>query len=760
MTDWSYRSAPALAAYIERIGAEELNFRRFMVKEHRGEYYVERSLIIINSDGTVTCSNRMHEPTKEEAEQIKRDLTNVKFPTSIGASKRQVDKLKAEHLKNGTVYEFVDRTGHVVMVQERTTIDGKKIFIPWSFWSDSAWRKMEPEGKLPFWRPTAEMKKAGVMIHEGAKAAKFVTDLVKDPERRKKHPWGETLALYEHWGIIGGALAPHRANYDDLIREKPSEVIYVCDNDFPGRSALQEVSRCYGRAMKGIMFDERWPMAWDMADAMPRSLFASGGRYVGPQLQELVKFATRATEQVQNGGRGKPTAVIKSEFEEEWFHSVTPEVFIHKDWPNRIYTSQEFNNFVRPYSDVDDTARLIKSSDASKSGILKYDPGTKPGIYGDDSGRYINTHCPTSIKPAESGDPAPFLEYMEHLVEAEGDRHELLKWCATLIARPAVRMIYGVLLISEVQGVGKGTLGEKILAPLVGLANVSYPSEREIVESGFNYWLAHKRLGVVHEIYAGHSSKAYNTLKSIITDKYITVSKKFQANYEIENWMHVFACSNSMRAIQLTMDDRRWLVPKVTEKKRPVKYWTELNRWLNDENGLGIIMTWAESFVSEHGAVTQGSPAPWTELKKEIVEEGYSQGQALVAKTLDRLRAAIEGSDIDLRERLERAGHLREDQLVILDEDFVELIKNVIYDGRHNDRIEKPLTIRKVAKSHGWHIGDSRVFIPSLRRAHGARMICSTKSLSEKSPSQLFGARAEGGAGRLLPVDLAAFRGL
>jgi len=55
------------------------------------------------------------------------------------------------------------------------------------------------------------------------------------------------------------------------------------------------------------------------------------------------------------------------------------------------------------------------------------------------------------------------------------DRIELMRWCATLIARPDIKMNYGVLLISETQGVGKSTLGEKILAPLIGKLNASFP---------------------------------------------------------------------------------------------------------------------------------------------------------------------------------------------------------------------------------------------------------------------------------------------
>jgi hypothetical protein len=83
----------------------------------------------------------------------------------------------------------------------------------------------------------------------------------------------------------------------------------------------------------------------------------------------------------------------------------------------------------------------------------------------------------------------------------------VLKWCATLIARPSIRMGYGLLLISEQQGIGKTTLGAHILAPLVGLHNTSFPGENDIT-SAFNEWVAHKRLAVISEIYSGSSWRA------------------------------------------------------------------------------------------------------------------------------------------------------------------------------------------------------------------------------------------------------------
>lgn len=730
---------PALNAYLDRVGAELLSFRRAMIKERsKGDtYYIERTLIRIGSDGAIDCSRKEHAPTKEEVEAIAEAYKSVKLPKSICATQAGYDRwLGGQSGDHERFFMLWDRSaGGVRMVQERVTLpDGSKIFVPWTLWDDGEWRAMEPDGPLPLWKAKKKTRPR-IMIHEGCKAARFVTELVADPERLAAHPWGTVLEQYDHMGMIGGALAPHRTDYAELTRERPIEVVYVCDNDYAGESALQEVSRHYGAALVGVTFGKRWPVSWDLADPMPGALFTKSGRYIGPTFKELMRPATRATELVApEGGKGRPTAVLKRAFKEEWVHCVTPEVYIHKGWPNRILINQEFNNWVAPYSDVDDTARLVRKDAASKSAILKYDPGGPSGIYGE-SGRYINTHVPSLVE-SEKGSAAPWLDFMERLVPGSGDRTELLRWVATLIGAPSIKMTYGVLLISETQGIGKGTLGEKILAPLIGDANVSYPSENEIVESNFNYWLAHKRLAVVHEIYAGHSSKAYNRLKSIITDRYITVSKKFQANYEIENWMHVFACSNSMRAIQLSADDRRWFVPKVTEEKQESGYWAGLNKWLGEEGGLGIIKRWAGEWLAKNDGVLKGADAPWSETKGEVVTEGYSPGMTLVADFLDRVKFAAESKDwVANQTRPSGAnGGWKSPGIAFYDTDLVAMIHNHVYGGRQSDRLERTLTLRKVAKQKGWFVHPDRF---REGGANHGRLICSNKEMTAIHPDIL-----------------------
>lgn len=150
-----------------------------------------------------------------------------------------------------------------------------------------------------------------------------------------------------------------------------------------------------------------------------------------------------------------------------------------------------------------------------------------------------------------------------------------------------------MLLVSETQGIGKTTLGARVLAPLFGHHNTGYPSENDIVNSNFNGWLAHKRLIVIGEIYSGHSWKAYNQLKSYITDKFIEVNQNYMTPYLVENWAHFVVSSNSRQAIKVEETDRRWFYPQMAEIPWGKDKFKEFNNWL-DGGGLQITMAWAK----------------------------------------------------------------------------------------------------------------------------------------------------------------------
>lgn len=258
------------------------------------------------------------------------------------------------------------------------------------------------------------------------------------------------------------------------------------------------------------------------------------------------------------------------------------------------------------------------------------------------------------------------------------------------------------------------------MKPILGEWNVSTPNEETVVNKEYTYWQAHTRLAIIHEIYAGHNSAAYNRLKSVITDATVNISKKYLAPYDLENWLHIIAMSNNFNALKLTGKDRRWLIPKVSEKKRPESYWIEFNGWLANRGGLGIIMSWAKEFLTTHKAVGPAEDAPWTVAKAKVVEESYSEGQEMMAEIL--------------RTIMEFGGEGQEwERCVMMDTDFVGLIKDSI-DSRQNDH-EKPFKIRGVATDCGWFVSENKT---QFRDGTRGRLICLDAEDARRPPHELF----------------------
>ena len=675
----------ALTDYLNRIGAEQINFRTYQVKEYRGKYYYEKALIRIGADGTISADSN-YEPTKEEQEKIKKAWDESLIPKVIPVKKFNENMIE-KSTPGSTFFVFYNKTGHVIFVQERCE---PKAYLPWTYWSDGEWRKMQPDGCIPFWKPFPRLKKTKIMIHEGAKAAKAANEI------DSSHPWFDELSQYEHWGLVGGTLSVRRADYNDIREEKCLDLVYVCDNDYPGRTVLQEFSKQYCGRLTGIKFDNDFPASWDMADDLPKKFFY-GKLFIGPDLNKYKVPATFATEIVEPD-KGRPYTAIRKTFCEEWLHCVTPEAFVHRDWPARIYGAKEFNNQIAPYSHTPETAKLVMKDDAGKGYSLTYDPSRDPGPYTDERGSFINTftHCP--IK-ARKGNVKPWTDFLEHLFPDKIDRSHCERWIATLISHPEVRMMYGMLLISETQGVGKSTLGEKVLLPLIGALNTSVPTETQITESQFNDWLAHRRLAVCHEIYSGNSWRAYNRLKTIITDQYITVNKKYMQEYRINNWIHIIAMSNSTAAVRMSPDDRRWLVPKISEKKKPHKYWVEFNRWLIAEGGLQIIKYWADTYKNY---VTRGEEAPASVNKSDVIEESLGKTQSLIFDVLQWIK-----------EKYERC--------IITDQACIDMIADEI-QSRDDRNYLSPNLARKVGRAAGWYLGVDRIKLPGA--AKRARLLC------------------------------------
>ncbi|NDB93924.1 MAG: hypothetical protein EB165_04665 [Euryarchaeota archaeon] len=627
----SLNDIPAVKAYLRRIGAEPRSLRTAVVRERYGSYWQDIAVIKVNKDGSVTCTNLEFAPREDELRDMASEILKTKFPELQPlAELPPMAKPPWGEVDPADLFEFRDLSGQITMLQVRKQRRGEKSYIPYTYWTDGEWRISEPDGPLPLYNLHRLNDATTVFIHEGAKAARhcqWLADAETSEARAaaEAHPWGRELSHAVHLGWVGGALSPSRTDWSAIMKTGAKIAYVVADNDRPGLAAIPKIARQLRIPTFSIEFNDLWPASFDLADDFPRSMFRQNGGhryYIGPSFRSCLQPATWATDQVPNpAGTGRPVHLLRESFKELWAYVDEADFFVCTAMPEIVRTGDILNKMLAPFSHVSDTSRLINKAYNGRTISVCYRPDLT-GRKVTNSGRVtVNLHVEAKVRP-EEGSAAPWEEYLAYMFPDEKECHEVKRWCATLIAKPGVRMGYGLLLISERQGIGKTTLGAHVLAPLVGQWNTSFPSELDIMGQ-FNDWIVGKRLAIISEIYTGHSWRSYHTLKSAITDLSVTVNQKYQKPYLIDNWCHIFASSNSERALKMEMDDRRWFYPQMTETPWPQSKFAEFREWL-EGGGLGIIKRWADNWKDY---VAPGERAPLTSRKMEMIEGSRSEAQ-------------------------------------------------------------------------------------------------------------------------------------
>ena len=254
LTSASPLKRPALHAYVTRVGARERSFKTYVIEDDDAEAYVGKRRVVatirIAADGTITCDAETYAPTADEQRQIAAEVAKNPFPTSISA-RSLPPELKGVPKRHLCI--FHDRTGeYITFVQWRK--DGEKPDLPYSCWSDGKWRNIEPDGELPLFGLETIKHKMCVMIHEGAKGARAVREML---EAGPTHPWHEDLKDAAHIGWPGGAERPHQVDWTPIKNLRPNvRVVVVADHDQVGIDAVARISSILRRNMSAIMFDD------------------------------------------------------------------------------------------------------------------------------------------------------------------------------------------------------------------------------------------------------------------------------------------------------------------------------------------------------------------------------------------------------------------------------------------------------------------------------------------------------------------------
>lgn len=673
---------PNTKLYLERIGAEPRSLQKAVVRQEQGDgYWLDLAIVRFAKDGTVTTEIG-YEPTEAEQAAICAEFVKLEWPETVDISLDDPDMprmVKEADEKN--LFVFKDKKGKIIMLQVRfDKRDGKKAYVPITKWSDGKFRFLEPEGKLPLFGLENLKDHTTVLIVEGAKTARHVQWMVdgKTPEARKareNHPWGEELQNLCVLGWCSGALSPARTDWTP-IRKAGVTRAYVClDNDESGRSALPVISKNLYCVTHSIEFTEDFPTSFDLYDEFPSSMFKTIGDkryYVGPSFHDLTHPATWMTNVIPNPEDPKKNIVtVRHHAKSLWQFVGETQEFIYVERPEIIRSSEILDQTLRPFCDTKKISELLLGVFTGHMATFDYCPYTTKRRINKNGKAIINTYTPSWIK-AKEGDITPFLEFMSYLIPDKKECELLKRWCATLIARPDIRMLYSVLLVSANTGTGKSTL-LYVLENTVGPKNSVFPTEKNIL-SEFNSWVSNVRFVGVHEIYAGSSFKMFNRLKDLITEPVISVRRLYRDSVTMSNWAHFAMCSNSIEALKIDPKDRRIFAPTVTEDRWSDEKFTEFRNWL-DSGGFSIILWWAKNYGDY---VKPSEKAPMTGRKLDMIENSRSDASRRIedlVRIMNEQKKPVAIGDAQIKEWLQA------------------ICKEPVY--------EKGLTIRQEAKSYG-----------------------------------------------------------
>jgi hypothetical protein len=157
-----------------------------------------------------------------------------------------------------------------------------------------------------------------------------------------------------------------------------------------------------------------------------------------------------------------------------------------------------------------------------------------------------------------AGDCNPILTHIHEVLcgsQMEATRYTL-SWMARMVQKPA-EPAETVLVFRSGQGAGKNTI-TNILRSYFGAHGLELTNDKHL--TGFNDHLATSIFVHLNEAVWGGNKQAEGSYKSLITEREITVERKYVPAFRIKNRTHLIVSTNNDWAVPVGHDDRRYVV--------------------------------------------------------------------------------------------------------------------------------------------------------------------------------------------------------
>lgn len=166
----------------------------------------------------------------------------------------------------------------------------------------------------------------------------------------------------------------------------------------------------------------------------------------------------------------------------------------------------------------------------------------------------------------------------EHKVFDEASYNYFIKWLAYPIQNPGKKVHTAVVLYSEKQGVGKGSLCQ-VMSDIYGESYIRILGND--LSSQFNDSLFKRQFVFIDEIRTGDRTHVVDYLKTLITEPTLNLNRKFQPTLVLNNTINFILATNYEYALPLTSEDRRFFIVNIA-RKPPETFFIKFHAWRKD----------------------------------------------------------------------------------------------------------------------------------------------------------------------------------
>ena len=286
--------------------------------------------------------------------------------------------------------------------------------------------------------------------------------------------------------------------------------------------------------------------------------------------------------------------MVKEEFEENHFYTEYPSEFIVEDKNGndisiRRYSKKDFSDVVAPFN-VEDKPFLplwLKDKKRRKYKGIKWCPQIT------DNKDYYNSFSGFKSIEVDEIDMElvnPFIEHWKLLCNQEDKvLNYVLKYLSHMIQKPE-EIPQVALLFQGLQGTGKD-IATSQLGYMIGQNLIHKEEKCENIFGTFNSCMENKLILQVNEISGTDGFKHKESFKDLITAENLNIRRMRTELYDTPNYLRCFLFSNNLTPIQITQDDRRYMVIKTGNPESKL-YYSKLVKHYTNKNVNNHIYTY------------------------------------------------------------------------------------------------------------------------------------------------------------------------